>query len=69
MTIEHLLTMRTGLDWPENYPYSDPRNIYNEWIASDDHVQFVLDRPMIYAPGLVWNYNTGASHLLTAILH
>ncbi len=68
MTIEDLLTMTTGLDWPENYPYSDPRNIYNEWIASDDHVQFVLDRPMIYAPGLVFNYNTGASHLLTAIL-
>ncbi len=68
MTIEHLLTMTTGLHWPENYPYSDPRKITHELRASDDWVQFVLDRQMIFAPGLVFNYNTGASHLLTAIL-
>lgn len=68
MTIEHLLTMTTGLDWPEYYPYGDPRNPYNTWKASEDHVKFVLDRPMISPPGLVFNYNTGASHLLTAIL-
>jgi len=68
MTIEHLLTMTTGLDWPEYYPQSDPRKITHEWRASEDYAQFVLDRPMIFAPGLVFNYNTGASYLLTAIL-
>jgi len=68
MTIEHLLTMTTGLHWPEYYPHSDPRKITHEWRASDDWVQFVLDRLMIFAPGLVFNYNTGASYLLTAIL-
>ncbi len=68
MTIEHLLTMTTGLHWPENYPNSDPRKITHEWRASYDWVQFVLDRPMIFAPGLIFNYNTGASYLLTAIL-
>jgi len=68
MTIEHLLTMTTGLYWPEYYPSSDPRKITHEWRASDDWVQFVLDRPMIFAPGLVFNYNTGASYLLAAIL-
>jgi len=62
MTIEHVLTMTTGLDWDEG------RVAFNEWMASEDHVKFVLDKPMIYAPGLVWHYNTGASHLLTAIL-
>ena len=62
MTIEHLLTLTTGLDWDEGL------DNFNNWYASEDHVQFVLDRPMIHAPGLVWNYNTGASHLLTAIL-
>ena len=67
MTIEHLLTMTTGLHWPEYYPYSDPRKITHEWRASDDWVQFVLDRQMVFAPGLVFNYNTGASYLLTEI--
>ncbi|MHA1374747.1 MAG: serine hydrolase domain-containing protein [Promethearchaeota archaeon] len=62
MTIEHLLTMTTGLDWDEG------QDIFNQWMASEDHVKFVLDRLMIHAPGLVWNYSTGASHLLTAIL-
>ncbi len=68
MTIEHLLTMTTGLFWPEYYPYEDNRNPYNTWKASEDHVEFVLNRQMSSAPGLVFNYNTGASHLLTAIL-
>ena len=68
ITIEHLLTMTTGLNWPENYPNSDPRKITHEWRASYDWVQFVLDRPMLFPPGLVFNYNTGASYLLTAIL-
>ncbi len=68
MTIEHLLTMTTGLNWPEYYPYEDNRNPYNTWKASGDHVKFVLDRQMVAPPGLVFNYNTGASHLLTAIL-
>ncbi|MFX0011429.1 MAG: serine hydrolase domain-containing protein [Candidatus Hermodarchaeota archaeon] len=68
MTIWHLLTMTTGLYWPEYYPYSDPRNPYNDWKASEDHVGFVLNRTMDAAPGSIFNYNTGASHLLSAIL-
>lgn len=68
MTIWHLLTMTTGLDWPENYPYNDPRNPYSDWKASEDHVGFVLNRTMVASPGSTFNYNTGASHLLTAII-
>ncbi|MFX1378638.1 MAG: serine hydrolase domain-containing protein [Promethearchaeota archaeon] len=68
MTIEHLLTMTTGLHWPEYYPYDDPRNPYNDWKASEDHVEFVLNRTMVSPPGQTFNYNTGATHLLTAIL-
>jgi CubicO group peptidase (beta-lactamase class C family) len=68
MTIWHLLTMTTGLDWPENYPYNDPRNPYSDWKASEDHVGFVLNRTMVATPGSMFNYNTGASHLLTAII-
>jgi len=68
MTIWHLLTMTTGLDWPEYYPYGDPRNPYYAWKASEDHVGFVLNRTMIAPPGTTFNYNTGASHLLSAII-
>ena len=68
MTIWHLLTMTTGLHWPEYYPYTDYRNPYNDWKASSDHVGFVLNRTMVAAPGTTFNYNTGASHLLSAII-
>jgi len=69
MTLEHLLTMSDGLNWREHdYPYEDPRNIVALMNQSRDAVQFVLDRPMAYAPGEVWAYNSGASVLLGAIL-
>ncbi|MHA2368535.1 MAG: serine hydrolase domain-containing protein [Candidatus Hodarchaeales archaeon] len=69
MTIEHLLTMTTGLDWPElAISYDDPNNVYHLWTQSPDWVQFVLDRPMVLTPGTKFNYNSGASHLLSAIL-
>jgi len=68
MTIWHLLTMTTGFDWPEYYPYGDPRNPYYTWKASEDHVGFVLNRTMVAPPGTTFNYNTGASHLLSAII-
>jgi CubicO group peptidase (beta-lactamase class C family) len=68
ITIEDLLTMTAGLHWPEYYPYEHPQNPYNDWKASEDHVEYVLNRTMIATPGQEFNYNTGATHLLTAIL-
>lgn len=67
MTIEHLLTMTAGFDWPE-HPYG-AASPYNQMTSSDDWVQFVLDRPMAHDPGEVWNYNSGASHLLSTIVN
>jgi CubicO group peptidase (beta-lactamase class C family) len=69
MTIEHLLTMTSGLDWPESAAsYSSSGNIMNQMMRSSDWVRFVLDRPMAAAPGAVFNYSSGASHLLSAII-
>lgn len=69
MTIEHLLNMMTGIEWDEwTYPYTDMRNDLIQMIYSGDCVQFMLDRPMATEPGTVWVYNTGASHLLAAII-
>jgi CubicO group peptidase (beta-lactamase class C family) len=69
MNVKDLLTMRAGLDWPEAmYPYDDQRNLVLRMIDSDNWVHFVLDRRMIHEPGLYYEYNTGASHLLSAII-
>ena len=67
ITIRHLLTMTDGLDWREDLPYSDPNNTANLLEASCDWVQFTIDRPMAREPGTVFNYNSGASQLLSHI--
>ena len=62
MTLEDLLTMRSGLDWQEGDP------IYRAMYQSPDWVKFVLDEPMALPPGSRFNYCSGCSHLLSAIL-
>jgi CubicO group peptidase (beta-lactamase class C family) len=69
MTVEHLLTMTSGIDWPESAAsYSSSRNIMNQMMRSHDWAGFVLDRPMAAQPGFVFNYSSGVSHLLSAII-
>ena len=69
MTVEDLLNMLGGLEWDEwSYPYEDPRNDVLAMILSTDPTQFVLDKPMAADPGTTWVYNTGATHLLGAII-
>ena len=61
ITIKNLLTMTSGLAWIDQVDYYQMDFSYN-W------VQYVLDQPMEHQPGEVWNYNSGGSHLLSAIL-
>lgn len=59
--------MTTGVEWYENGNYGEN----DSWIQmtySKDLVQYFLNKPMKEAPGTRFNYNTGASHLLSVIL-
>ncbi len=67
MTLKHVLTMTTGLEWHEDLPYADPRNDSSLMEASDDWVQYTIDRPMAEEPGKVFNYSSGATELLAYI--
>jgi CubicO group peptidase (beta-lactamase class C family) len=62
MTLEDLLTMRSGLDWQEQDVTF--RHMYH----SRDWVRFVLDLPMREQPGQQFRYCSGCSHLLSAII-
>jgi len=69
MTLENLLTMTSGLKWPEiTYTPDDGQPPIDRMVATRDWVGFVLDQPMALAPGQAWNYNSGTSHVLSAIL-
>ena len=61
ITIEDLLTMRTGLE------STSGRN-YGAWVQSRNWVRAALTRPMVGEPGGAMEYSTGTSHLLSAIL-
>ncbi|MFX1575538.1 MAG: serine hydrolase domain-containing protein [Promethearchaeota archaeon] len=70
ITVEHLLTMTSGLPWDEwTYPYGNPNNDWDRMTTSPNWVEFVINRPMDSSPGSRWVYNTGGSHLLSAIVH
>ncbi len=61
ITIKHLLNMTSGLDWEEdNTEYSI--EILNNWTKA------ILDLPLVNSPGTTFNYATGNTHLLSAIL-
>jgi CubicO group peptidase (beta-lactamase class C family) len=62
LTLEDLLTMTAGLDWTEGDPA-----IYALY-GSQDWAQFMLDQPMLEAPGTRFNYCSGCSHLLSAVM-
>jgi CubicO group peptidase (beta-lactamase class C family) len=69
MTLEHVLQMRTGIEWDE---WDSENNTWGEqgtelW-QSPDWIKYVLDQPMAAPPGTEWHYNTGASVLLSGVL-
>ena len=61
ITIWHVLTHTTGFN------ASDTGN-WEEWRNSGNWVDYVLNSPVTSKPGTVYNYFTGNTHLLSAIL-
>jgi len=61
ITIEDLLTMRSGLE-------STSIQNYGAWVRSPNWVAYALRRPMASSPGQAMIYSTGNYHLLSAIL-
>jgi CubicO group peptidase (beta-lactamase class C family) len=61
ITLENLLTMRSGLETTSN------RN-YGSWVLSSNWVVYALNQPLVRPPGTRMDYSTGNTHLLSAIL-
>ena len=63
ITIRDLLTMSSGLKWDEN----NLNSMYT-FFVSKRIVKRVLNQPLVSEPGSTFNYSTGATHLLSAII-
>jgi CubicO group peptidase (beta-lactamase class C family) len=61
ITVEDLLTMRSGLE-------STSFDNYGAWVRSRNWVTYVLKQPLVSEPGDAMEYSTGSTHLLSAIL-
>jgi len=55
ITLFHLLTMTSGLK-------------VGKYQSSKNWIQFILEQPVIHRPGSTFEYNSGNSHLLSAII-
>jgi CubicO group peptidase (beta-lactamase class C family) len=61
ITIDHLLSMRSGLERTSG-------SNYGRWVTSPNWVRHALSRELLSEPGTARDYSTGNSHLLSAIL-
>jgi len=69
ITLEHLLTMTSGLEWDEStYPYTDSRNYANQLSHKSDPIRFILSRPILTEPGTQFLYSSGSSNILGEII-
>ncbi|PWI46405.1 6-aminohexanoate hydrolase [Candidatus Heimdallarchaeota archaeon B3_Heim] len=65
ITVEDLLTMKSGMKC-----INRPTEVtLGQMMGSPNWVQFMLDLPMTDKPGTHFVYNSGAVHLLSAIIH
>ena len=63
ITIRDLLTMSAGLKWNEN----DLNSMYT-FFVSKRITERVLNQPLVDEPGTQFNYSTGLTHLLSAVV-
>ncbi len=61
ITVRHLLSMTAGFDWSD-------ANVA-QWRSDETKPRFPLRSALNAAPGARFNYDTPASHLLSAVLH
>ena len=68
ITLRHLLTMSSGMQWDENRAWNDPQNDEPHLGSEADPFRYVLSKPIAAPPDTVWNYNGGGTDLLGNII-
>lgn len=70
ITIEHMLTMTSGLAWYEwSTPYSSTENpMVGIWFSDKDPITYILEAPMAHSPGTHFTYYGGSMIVLGEII-
>jgi len=64
LTVRHLLTMSSGMEWRDDPLAGTEYDIQK----TDNWVETILSLPIIREPGEEYFYNTGLTHLMSAII-
>lgn len=69
ISLEHLLTMSSGLHWDEwTKAFTDPESDIYALFHEEDPVEYILSRHMINAPGQEFLYNSGGTNVLGVVI-
>jgi CubicO group peptidase (beta-lactamase class C family) len=68
VTLDSILTMRTGFEWKEDISYWDPKNDASLFESTDDWVAYLLDKPLVNDQGTTFNYNSAATQLMSEMV-
>jgi CubicO group peptidase (beta-lactamase class C family) len=69
ITLAHLLTMTSGLEWNEmQLPYSNASNDLVQLFIVSDPIEYILVKPVVDEPGTKWYYNGGGTNLLGEVI-
>ena len=73
ITLDHLLCMRDGLDFVEEYVTGDDAPVPHVidmlfGTGADDVAGYTMTRPLKHAPGSFWNYSSGTTNVVTRLL-
>jgi CubicO group peptidase (beta-lactamase class C family) len=66
--LRHLLSMTPGYDWNEDMVWMDPYSTERAMYEAADPYRYILGREVVYEPDARWQYNSGATTLLGAVL-
>ncbi len=70
ITWQHLLNMRSGLDFVEDYVDDRTSHVIDMLFGSGaaDVASFAVSRPLIYEPGSHWSYSSGDTNIISRAL-
>ena len=70
ITLEHLLTMRDGLDFAEDYTDAGASHVIEMLFGegASDTAAYAAGRPLAHPPGTAFNYSSGTSNIVSGIV-
>jgi CubicO group peptidase (beta-lactamase class C family) len=70
ITMRHLLEMRPGLEWVEDYVDGEKSHVIDMLFGagSNDHAAYAAALPLVHEPGTHWVYSSGTTNIICRVL-